>query len=362
MKNSTAIKVCFIATNSFALFKQGCSTLFGGMEVRASLFAKEMAKDDNYEVSFIVHDKKLISSEVLNNITFYNCLLDWNSSQQKDLLKEIDADFYINFGAHRISANAVKFCHQLNKFSILFLASDLDLSKIYYRNSRHHNIYGALGHICYFPIHYANVVFTQTIDQQKLLQSRFTKNGFLIKNPVPLDIDKIDHVLNTADEYVLWVGKASILPKRPDLCIELALKCSEVNFLMIMNQNDVEAYYKMAESAAENVQIIERVAYEDMVAVYSKAKIFISTSDFEGLPNSFLQSGQYRAPILSLNVDPDGMLNEYGNGMCFNGDLKSMSEKISELWQDSITCWEIGEKLFSYIEENHSLAHLIVHF
>lgn len=50
-------KVCFVMPFAYSLFNVNTNYVFGGLEVRASLFGKELAKIKEFEVSFAVFDQ-----------------------------------------------------------------------------------------------------------------------------------------------------------------------------------------------------------------------------------------------------------------------------------------------------------------
>jgi glycosyltransferase involved in cell wall biosynthesis len=82
------------------------------------------------------------------------------------------------------------------------------------------------------------------------------------------------------------------------------------------------------------VQLLPGVPYREVQRYFDRAEVFVNTSDFEGFPNSFIQMGQGGGTILSLNVDPDGVLTDFGAGRCAEGDWQTFVDDARELLED----------------------------
>ena len=104
---------------------------------------------------------------------------------------------------------------------------------------------------------------------------------------------------------------------------------------MIMNRSNPEIERQVRSQCPPNVRIVERVPFEQMPAVYRRAKAYVSTgsSDFEGFPNVFIQAAASSVPILSLEVDP-GFVEATNCGYVAHGDLDRLAEVTMTLWHD----------------------------
>ena len=73
---------------------------------------------------------------------------------------------------------------------------------------------------------------------------------------------------------------------------------------------------KIVESlqALPNVQYRGQVAPDEAIRVISDAAFFLSTSDEEGFPNTFLQAWAAGTPVISLRIDPDQVIERYALG------------------------------------------------
>ena len=133
----------------------------------------------------------------------------------------------------------------------------------------------------------------------------------------------------------LWVSRCHPI-KRPHLFLDLAEALPEARFRMICPCEDRELWNSVAARTSKlpNLEFIEKVPYHEVQEQYDAAEIFVNTSTFEGFPNSFIQAGLGRTSLLSLCVDPDGMIGVFGSGVLAGESsvalLKSAKQMLSD--------------------------------
>jgi glycosyltransferase involved in cell wall biosynthesis len=142
--------------------------------------------------------------------------------------------------------------------------------------------------------------------------------------------------------------------KRPELFIELARRLPDEQFIIIMpgsNKVSSNAYDECRNLL--NIRFIDYVPFWDMQKYFEEAKLFVNTSEFEGFPNTFIQSCLAKTPILSFRVDPDKFLTKNRIGFCCNDSIDAAEAFIRELDGEKIAYY--GENGFSYVSDNHDL-------
>jgi glycosyltransferase involved in cell wall biosynthesis len=403
------VKVCFVCPYAYPLFDPEVLGKFGGAEVYAWLFARGLAADSNFEVSFAVFDHGQPAGQELDGIRVFTlpssdateerlasdvrqCIerqaefpwlkvkrwrsrLLWEApllaalrvkrvwqrraywrnfdyAPRRRVLLRDDADVYCAFGAHHLTAEVVALCRRWNRKSVVLLQSDYDLLSQYYCGSRELNMYGEPGHACYFGLAHADYIVSQTEPQQALLQERFRRNSVLIRQPIELTETNLSPAPVEGERFALWIGKSDAY-KRPELCLQLARRCPEISFLMIMNRAVESVFREVMENLPENVRVIEQVKFTEIESYIRQAKVLVSTSAYEGFPHVFLQAGKFGVPVVSLTVDPDRFLEQYGCGIASHDDLDAMANAVRLVWQEGAEAGEMSRRIRDYVRSKH---------
>jgi glycosyltransferase involved in cell wall biosynthesis len=157
---------------------------------------------------------------------------------------------------------------------------------------------------------------------------------------VPKDID------------LLWVGRCQHI-KRPGLFLDLVQSIPEARCEMICPREDAELWEEVASRAASlpNLTFQERVPYHEIQEHFDRAHFLVSTSEAEGFPNVMIQAAQGTAGILSLELDPDGLIETFGAGICFYGNVDLLISRTKELILDHTASLRMGTGAHGMIKE-----------
>lgn len=347
------MKICFVSIFAYPLFNPDCDLNFGGSEVQISLLAKELALDSNFEVSLIVADSGQRDMSVIDGVTIYKSFQRGKGFLNTLLapfklyktLKNINPDIVISRAAG-VEAGVSAFYAKLHKKKYVYsLASNMDLD-----GSRFN---GIRGKIFKYGLDSADVLVAQSDDQIKLINALYgeIKRSELIKNSF-----KIDSIGSSFKKNVLWVGRA-VEVKMPESFLNLAESFPDESFVMIMQPGDKKIWEKIHDAAKklDNLQLIEKVKFNEIHKYFNEAKVFVNTSGKEGFPNTFLQSACSGVPLLSLSVDPDKFIENNKVGLVCGNDLAVMEKNLKSMLENTKLYEDMSKNIINYVKENHDI-------
>jgi len=368
----TPLSICFVSLYAYSLLNRATNYVFGGSEVRAWLFGQSLAHLDDYDVSFVVYDHGQGQVEVFDGLKVFphsyykgsevgraglsgfigrgrermehSFLKQGLRARKERVYRQVGAEVYCSVGLTRVSAEVAQFCADEDRRFVFFFGHDVELSPDWPETRQY------LGTI----LKNADLVITQTDDQAAWLQERFGQASLTIKNPIDLSGTPEPSGRPPAERFALWVGKSNGF-KRPEKLLELARLVPELGFVMVLNKGQDDIHGRILAQRPENVEIIEYLPLAEMDRLFSRAQLFVSTASQEGFPNTFLQASKHGRPILSLSVDPDGMIGRHGCGFCAHGDLKSLADHLRGLAADDQVWAEYGRAAWRYVSRHHRL-------
>jgi glycosyltransferase involved in cell wall biosynthesis len=197
----------------------------------------------------------------------------------------------------------------------------------------------------------ATVVLTQNnIDRDNLLKTE------RLQSTVVRGGHHMPKLRDTEREFVLWVARSADF-KRPQLFIELAQQFPDEKCVMICSKAwGDEKYDQLAARAGEvkNIEFFPQVPFDALEDYFNRAKVFVCTSQSEGFPNTYIHAWTNGTPILSLEVNPDGILDEFTCGICCRGDFQRLVESLRSLLADKAYV-ALGRNARRYAEEVHDI-------
>ncbi|MFA5519966.1 MAG: glycosyltransferase, partial [Spirochaetota bacterium] len=172
-------------------------------------------------------------------------------------------------------------------------------------------------------------------------------------NGYPINLTDID-----SKTGVLWVSRLEPW-KRPELCIEAAVKNPDIPFTMIApvdekNREYAEKIYKMAANI-NNITIHDFVGFRGIDVYFKEARVFLNTSTEEGFPNTFIQACKNMTPIVSLNVNPDDFLTRYGVGEYCANNVDKMNDAIVSVYTSDSLFEKYSVSAGEYVKNHHCI-------
>ena len=320
---SKKIKVCFIQTNVYSLFNNKNNSIHGGSELQLYLIAKEFLKNEIFEISFVVGDFGQNDTEVFDGIRLYKSVTPKESDSKirklyqalvyYKLFKRINADVYFTSAANSTVGLVSFFCKLNNKKHIHRTANMPDCNMKYISSK------GFIGRIYKYGLEKSDLIITQNEEHKQLLTKFHNVQAVVLRN-----LFIIDKNSNFTKKHILWVARCEKW-KNPESYIELSNILKNQKFIMICpSVTGKEEYHKKIKKMAKKIKnliFIDKVPFNEIQNYFNDAKIFVNTSEHEGFPNTFLQAGIGKTPILSLNVNPDNFIKKYDCGFCCDGNF-----------------------------------------
>ncbi|OOZ35761.1 hypothetical protein BOW51_10405 [Solemya velesiana gill symbiont] len=211
----------------------------------------------------------------------------------------------------------------------------------------------------------ADHVLVQTESQLRTLKSRFNRHGELVRNPVKIsETDMKGWGKHDERETILWIGRTDMFHKRPLLFLELAKRCPDLPFVMIVNNTNDTMFTDISTKCPPNLTIVDYVPHKEIWDYYRRARVFVSTSasGYEGFPNTFLQCAVTGVPMASLEVDPEGIFSQKNCGLLSGGSMDKLESDVRFLWSDEVHAQRYTKLFYKYTLEHHSLGRQVDRF
>lgn len=351
-----AKKVCIVSPSVYPILAGSNEIQHGGgAEAQLSVLGQGLAEND-YEVHYVVGDFGQPDEERLGKFLVHKAPLRYMGGSNWYLLPDwfnyvrvlwhIDADYHIIKLPRNLLVPLGAFCRFRNRRLLFIGQIDNDVDLEYIRNNE--------GFVTYWlyriGIKSVDFIVAQNEKQREGFARLFGKTTRTVKSVITLP----DIRAAGKGGYILWVG-SSLRKKQPRVFLELARALPDLQFRMIVAPVDVALDQELRAEAAglENLEYLGFVPFAQIGRYFSEAAIFASTSLLEGFPNTFLQSWQFGTPVVSLNVDPDDVIQKHALGR-LSGTFEKMCSDVRDLMGDSSLRETLGENGRQYVRDNHS--------
>ena len=107
-----------------------------------------------------------------------------------------------------------------------------------------------------------------------------------------------------------------------------------------------------------NVDYRGQVAPQEAATVIGNASVLLSTSDEEGFPNTFLQAWTSGTPVVTLRVDPDGIIAREQLG-AVAPSLSEATQRIAALLASPAERDAIAARARRYVADAHGDAAVV---
>jgi glycosyltransferase involved in cell wall biosynthesis len=260
----------------------------------------------------------------------------------------VDARFVVARGAGPSAGIVALSARALRRRFVYSSSGDFDLGRLETKRSNRGLVRLALR--------LADQVVVQNRAQQRFCQELTGRTPLVIRS-----VSESTPRRTAPPEAFLWVGRA-ISYKRPLEYLELAKALPEATFWMIAAPVAIRTSADMTPDVARaarelsNVELLEPRPRDGVLELVERAVAVVNTSEFEGMPNTFLEGWSRGVPALAFSHDPDGVVERHGLGEFANGSRSEFVAAAHRLWEGRHSQDELAERCRRYTEEHHSAA------
>jgi glycosyltransferase involved in cell wall biosynthesis len=362
------MKICFVAPWAYKLFHPQGRRIppFGGAEVQQFQLGRALAQDPSFEVCFFVgdfypgqpsvetfrHHKKAIALyktiRCFKRIPLLDSFVDlWRLTRA---MKQSKADVYVLRGGGSLAGTVCFLAQKLFKKKFIYSsAHDRDSDLSFFKN---HPFY--INALFRYGVRHADALICQHVDQQRAFKKNWGLNAMVLKSIYPIPPWSPSSLNDRT--YVLWVSRLQHW-KQPEIFLHLAQQFPHESFLILTPAGTLTFASKC--KPIKNLEIVEGVPFEHMDSYFKKAKLFVNTSQSEGFPNTFVQAAKNQTPIVSLSVNPEGLLEQQTLGVCAQGDFERLVHGVDRLLKDGKQWQKFSRNAYNYAKKNHDMGVIV---
>ena len=354
--------VCFVAPYAWPVLSRDPSLkVVGGAEVQQCVIGRLLAAH-GYRVSMVTFDFGQPDRTVIDGIEVFKTFpehagipvlrfLHPRLSSMWRVLGEVDADIYYQRSSAMWTGVIAQFCRLRGKRSIYAGASDRDFDigqeQISYARDRWLYRRG---------LRLVDRVVVQNPYQLASCRKNHGRDAVLI--PSCYDPPAAARRAAAANEHVLWVGTVHAY-KRPEWLLDIAERLPHRRFVLVggasVGPRNVAGYFERIRERAARLPNVEFTGFLPLAEVerrFDSARVLVSTSVYEGMPNVFLQAWARGVPTVAT-VDVGASVNTVF------ADPAEGAAKIERLLADAALWSRASDDSLDYFRRNHSAEEVL---
>lgn len=309
---------------------------YGGASKMFSFLANELSELNN-QVYVYTYDGNKPNYQLNEMINYYT---ESKVSKNK-LIKRILPIINTRKIIKKIQPDIViSFLPNANFYSVLG-ALGTCTSTIITERSDPYSEQGLILNLKRFFYRFAEGAVFQTDGAKEYYSNSIQNKSIVIQNPVTMKENaRID--FEKRRNEIVHVARFDIKQKRQDIML-LAFKkvAEEIPNIKLVFYGDGPDLIKI-KSMVKNMDLSHRVIFkgksDQILKSIKDSKLFVLTSDFEGIPNALVEAMALGLPVIATDCSPGGarLLVENGiNGLIVpRGDIESLSQSIMHLEQN----------------------------
>lgn len=271
------------------------------------------------------------------------------------ILREVNPDIIYQLVAGANTGIAAYYCKRNHCNMVWRIQHDHDVSPPGWRFSKIPFFNYIDNKILDYGISNATHIVAQSKLQNELMEKYYGRTAdIIIPNFHPSPKENIHKELPIK---VAWVANLKEW-KRPEIFIKLAKDLehmTDVQFVMC-GKPSMNNYSELKSKidSIPNLTHHGECTQEEVNQLLASAHIFVNTSMHEGFPHTYMQSWMRKVPVISLEINPDGIFDNDQLGFFANGSYEKMRDHVVQLIQNDKLRNDIGESAQSFAFEHYS--------
>ncbi len=327
------------------------AAFMGGSQFQAKLLIEHLMEADDYEITYLAHrtqegyesdSHRVVTTRGWQRLRRYTDLSE--SSSLYRALRALKPDLIYQRAASGFTGIAACYAQRHGVPMVWHVASDMEVAPFS----------GALGlrtlpkwlekKAIEYGLRNASHIVVQTENQKKLLAAHYgRRDATVIRNFHPQPSSQAP---KSQRFRVTWVANLKPI-KQPEVFLELAsrLRDAPISFSIVGGPSTNARWQKEMDeqiAACPNVAYLGQLDQEAVNAELAGSHLLVNTSKLEGFSNTFIQAWLHGVPVVSLNTNPDGLLDGE-MGYCAEGSFDRLVELVAELSADQPRWSDLGQ-------------------
>jgi len=360
------LSVCFVAPHAWpVLSRDPHIKVVGGAEVQQAIIARLLAAN-GFRVSMVTLDYGQPDGAVVDGVTVHKAFtpdgglpvlrfLHPRMSSMLRAMRAADADVYYYRSTSMWAGVMAEFARRHGRRSIYAGASDRDFAPGTGGQVRYARDRWLFSH----ALRTVDRVVVQNLQQQEACRALTGRDSIHIPSCYPLPADSRPF----QDDRVLWVGTIQT-HKRPELLLELARRLPRRRFVMIGGEmpGHSELYKRIRDEAAgvPNVEFKGFLPLAEAETWFDRARVHVTTSRFEGMPNVCLQAWARGVPTVGT-LDVGARLDGEPVYPAFD-DMDALASHVDLLFDNQSTWEKASARCREYFERTHAPAEVLARY
>ena len=202
--------------------------------------------------------------------------------------------------------------------------------------------------IRYYCYNFADRMVFQIPGVRDYFNEEIRKKSVIIPNPV--GIPEQEWTIDGSSD-IACVARMEMRQKRQDLllkaCVDVLDSFPLVKLHLYGDGADMTQTMEIAKTLGIEKNVIFHGVVKDVKQIISHHRLFVLTSDYEGIPNSLLEAMSLGMPVVATDCSPGGaafLINNGDNGLLVDrGDVGQIASAITKLLSDDSLSIRLGK-------------------